>query len=270
MKKEITNPIRPVVMAFYVMSAVLIAIYVLLYQYTPLEPILNDILLNSIITLGAFTTALVATFVFLQYQLEDNPRRIWLNIMIGGWLWFLGELLWQIYAYFNGSIVPVPSLADACWVGGFVFYTLAIYHQYTLVTPSQKDTIRTYAIGAWLVAMLIPAIYLTITDSFAIDYYIEFYYPFADLAVGLAGLILIFIFQGGALMRPWIGLMVFGLSDLLYAWAEKTQMYAVSAESGNILSLVIDTTYLTAYLILGMGFLGHWVLLRYGLRPNRK
>ena len=64
--------------------------------------------------------------------------------------------------------------------------------------------------------------------------------------------------------------MVFGLSDLLYAWAEKTQLYEASAESGNFLSLLIDTTYLAAYLILGIGFLGHWVLLRYGLKPFQK
>ncbi|MBI2333097.1 MAG: hypothetical protein HYU84_13230 [Chloroflexi bacterium] len=253
MKREIKSlgrsVMRPVVTAFYIMSAVLIAAYIVLYQYTPLEAVLNDVLLNSIISLSALAAALISTFIFLQYQPEDNPRRVWQNIMIAGWLWFLGELLWQIYAYFNDSVVPVPSLADASWVGGFVFYTFAFYHQYMLIVPSQKDTIRTYAIGAWLVAMLIPAAYLTITDSFSLAYFIEFYYPFADLAVGLAGLLLVFIFHGGALMRPWIGLMVFGLSDLLYAWAEKTQMYSVSAENGNLISLVIDTTYLAAYLV---------------------
>jgi hypothetical protein len=213
---------------------------------------------------------LVSTLIFVQYHPEDHPRRIWLNIMIAGWFWFLGELIWQIYAYFYDSVVPVPSLADACWVIGFVFFTLAFYHQYVLVTSVQKDTIRTYAIGAWLLSLLIPAVYLSITNSFSLDFLVEFYYPFADLAVGLAGLALVFIFRGGALMRPWLGLMVFGLSDLLYAWAEKTQMYTASAESGNLLSLLIDTTYLTAYLILAIGYLGHWMLLRYGLRITRK
>lgn len=274
MKNEIKSfrrsILRPVVAGFYVFSIVLIVAYIYLYQYTPLEPVLNDVILNSIISLGAFAGALISTLIFSYYQPEENPRRIWLNIMIASWLWFLGELLWQIYAYNNDSVVPVPSLADVCWVSGFVFFSFAIYHQYVILTPGQKDTIRTYAIGTWLVVMLIPAVYLSLTDSFTINFYVEFYYPFADLAVGLAGLALVIIFQGGALMRPWIGLMVFGLSDLLYAWAEKTQLYAASAESGNFLSLLIDTTYLAAYLILGIGFLGHWVLLRYGLKPFQK
>lgn len=270
MKSLGRSVLRPAVAVFYTLSVVLIASYIILYQYTPFDAALNDVLLNSIITLGALTAALISTFIFRQYHPEELPRLVWQNIMLASWLWFSGELLWQIYAYFNDSLVPVPSLADACWIGGFVFFTLAFYYQYSIVTPSQKDTIRTFAIGTWLVVMLIPALYLSVTDSFSFEYFIEFYYPFADLAVGIAGLALIFVFRGGALMRPWIGLMVFGLSDLLYAWAEKTQLYAVSAESGNLLSLVIDTTYLAAYLLLAVGFLGHWVLLRYGLRSNWK
>jgi hypothetical protein len=273
MRKELKNlgksVLRPIVIAFYVLSATLIAAYVVLYQFTPLEAKLNDTVLNSIIATGALATALVSTSIFLHYQPEDHPRRVWRNIMIAGWLWFLGELSWLLYAYIWGD-VPVPSLADFFWVLGFVFFTFAFYQQYTLIVPANTDTIRTYTIGIWLVVFLIPAIFLTVIDSFNLPTYIEFYYPFADLAVGLAGLALVFIFRGGALMRPWIGLMVFGLSDLMYAWAEKTQIYAVSAENGNLLSLAIDTTYLVAYLILGVGYLGHWVLLRYGLQPSRK
>lgn len=256
---------QPIVAVFYAISVLMVAAYVLLYQYMPLEAALNDLLLNSIITLGALISALVATTIGSWFSREDQPRRIWLGIMGAGWMWFLGELSWQVIVTLRGD-VPVPSLADFFWVGGFFFFTYAFYHQYTLIAPAKKDTIRTFAIGAWLVALLLPAVYLTLVDSFTVANYVEFYYPLADLAVGLAGLALVFIFRGGALMRPWIGLMVFGMSDLLYAWAEKTNLYAISAENGNLLSLVIDTTYLAAYLIMGLGFLGQWILLKYGVQ----
>lgn len=273
MRNELKNlgksVLRPIVVAFYILSAVLITAYIVLYQFTPLEAKLNDMVLNSLITTGAFVTALVSTSIYRHYQPEDQPRRVWRNIMIAGWLWFLGELSWQVYAYIFGY-VPMPSIADAFWVLGFIFFTFAFYQQYSIIVPANRDTIRTFAIGVWLVVLLIPAVFLTVIDAFTVGSYVEFYYPFADLAVGLAGLALVFIFRGGALMRPWIGLMVFGLSDLMYAWAEKTQIYAVSAENGNLLSLVIDTSYLAAYLILGVGYLGHWILLRYGLRPKSK
>ncbi|MEY2820093.1 MAG: hypothetical protein RL275_3556, partial [Chloroflexota bacterium] len=51
MKNEIKSLrrsiLRPVVAGFYVFSIVLIVAYIYLYQYTPLEPVLNDVILNS-------------------------------------------------------------------------------------------------------------------------------------------------------------------------------------------------------------------------------
>jgi hypothetical protein len=94
---------------------------------------------------------------------------------------------------------------------------------------------------------------------------VDIFYSAADLAVGIAGSLLIFTFQGGAMMRPWLGLVVFGVTDFLYAWAEQTGLYAWSVENGNLLSLIVDSSYLAAYLILALGFIAHWTLLRYGI-----
>ena len=259
---------RPVAVAFYVMAVVLLAAYILLYQYTPLETTLNDTLLNTITTVSALIVAGIATSIYRHYQPEDKPRLIWQNLMLSGWMWFSAELSWQIYDLFTGD-VPTPSIADGFWFLGYLFFTLAFYHQYLLILPDKKENIRVIAIEVWLVILLLPALLLTALNSFTLPLYIDFFYPFADLAVGIAGLALILILRGGALMRPWIGLMLFGISDLMYAWAEKTDMYAMSAENGNILSLLIDTSYIAAYLLLGLGYLGHWVLLHYGVRTNR-
>jgi len=256
---------RPIVAFYYGLTIMLIAAYVVLYQFAPLEESLNDVLLNSVTSFSAFIAAIIATAVFRHYQPEDMPRTVWLYIMLAGWMWFLGEVSWQVLVFYQGE-VPVPSIADFFWVAGFVFFTLAFHRQYSIVMPEKLESIRTFSIGIWLVVLLIPAILLTLTDSFSLPFYVDFYYPFADLAVGLAGLALILIFRGGALMRPWIGLMLFGMSDLMYAWAEKTNIYAFSVENGNTISLFIDTSYLAAYLLLGLGFLGHWVLLHYGLQ----
>lgn len=252
-------PPQPTVGAFFAASVLALAAYIGLYQYAPLETPLNDIALNSIVSFSALTAALIATAIYRLYQPHDRPRRVWANVMIASWLWFLGELTRQIYAYAAHSDIPAPNLADAWRTGGFLFFTLAFYHQYAIIAPAQKDTIRTFAIGAWLVAMLIPAVYLSLTDSFSPDHFIQFCYPFADLAAAAAGLALAFTVRGGALMRSWLGLALFGFSDLLYAWAEKANHYAAFAENGSIISLAIDTTCLAAYLILGGGFLGHWL-----------
>jgi hypothetical protein len=251
----------------YAVAVVLIAAYIYFYQYAPLGAPFDNLILNTITSLAALGTATIATLVFRRYTSEDYPRKIWLYLMIGCWFWFAAEVIWQAYAYVFEE-VPAPSFADLGWVLGFVAFTIAFYYQYAAIKPAHVETVRIYAIGTWIVILLIPLLLLTFWGAFTIESYIDFYYPFADLAVGVAGLALIFIFRGGALMRPWIGLMVFGASDLLYAWAEKTQMYAWSVENGNLLSLGIDLSYLVAYIILAIGFLGQLKLLHRGLRQR--
>lgn len=265
MKNEIrrfrSSVADPVAAAYYVLSVALLAAFILLYRFTPLRPPFNDLWLNSLTTLGALAAALVATSIHRHYREGEAPRRIWLGFMAAGWMWFFGELLWQ-YSIFRFGGASAPNPADYFWVGGFVGFTYALYCQYALIAPAKTDTILTSILGIWLVGILIPAACLTSDDSFTIGGFIEFFYPLADLAVGIAGLALAFVFRGGALMRPWLGLTLFGLSDLVYAWAAQTRMYSASAENGNLLSLAIDATYLGAYLVLGIGYLGHWLMLR--------
>lgn len=249
----------------YIIAVGLLALYVYFYQYAPLGAPYDNLVLNSITSLASLAVAGISTAIYLYYHTDDHPRKIWMNLMIGCWFWFAAEVAWQVYAFILEE-VPVPSIADIGWISGFIFFTIALYHQYSAIKPTHIETVRIYAIGAWIVILLIPLVLLSTWGTFTLESYIDFYYPFADLAVGVAGLALVFIFRGGALMRPWIGLMVFGASDLLYAWAEKTQMYSWSVENGNVLSLIIDASYLTAYLILAVGFLGQWKLLKRGLR----
>lgn len=251
----------------YAFALLLLAGYIVFYQFAPLGEPFDNLVLNSITSLAALAVAGVSTVVFLYYDPEDHPRKIWKNMMIGAWLWFFAEAAWQIYAFIFEE-VPVPSIADFGWWLGFLFFTFALYHQYSAIMPGESETIRLYAIGAWLVVLLLPLSLLSALGTFTVESFVDFYYPFADLAVGIAGLALVFVFRGGALMRPWIGLMIFGVSDMLYAWAEKTGVYAWSAENSNALTLVIDSTYLLAYLIFGLGILGHWMLLRHGLRSK--
>jgi hypothetical protein len=258
---------RPALAYSYILIAILLAGYIIVYQISPFETPWNDIIINAIVALSAAFAAGTATHIFLNYEKDDMPRIVWKNLMIACWLWFTGEVFWGYFAITRGE-VPV-GITDLSWALGFVFFTLALYHQYSLITPSKKSFYRNVAIGVWIATLLIPLaiVYLTGTPNLRI--YIDYYYPVADLAVGIAGILLVFTFQGGALMWPWIGLVVFSVTDFLYAWAEQTGVYAWSAENSNLLSLFIDVTYLAAYFILALGFLGHWVLVRYGIPAMR-
>jgi hypothetical protein len=270
MNEEIKSARRSSLIIAYIFSAFLVTGYIFVYQFPPFEEPWNDVILNSLTAISAIFAAIIASLIFFYYEKDDGPRIIWKNMMIGCWLWFIAEVVWGYLAITQGE-API-GMIDLSWVLGFVFFTLALYHQYSLIRPSEKNFYRNVAIGAWIVVLLIPLAIATFTNTLNIKTYVDFYYPFADLAVGIAGLLLIFAFRGESLMGPWFGLVVFGVTDFLYAWAEQTGLYTWSSENGNLLTLFIDTSYLAAYLILALGFLSHWILIKYGimasLEPN--
>jgi hypothetical protein len=247
----------------YFFAAIILGGYIIVYQYVPFTDPWNDVVLNLLTVLSAATAAIVAWLVFRSYEKDDSPRVIWQYLMIGCWLWFTGELIWAYFASTTGD-VPVGA-ADWAWISGFICFNISLYYQYSLLLPSKKVFYRNISIAIWIVVLLIPLVIVYLSDTPELRTYIDYFYPFADLAVGIAGILLIFTFRGGALTRPWLGLVIFGITDFLYAWAEQTGIYTLSAEQGNLLSLIIDSSYLAAYLILALGFLSHWVLLRYGI-----
>lgn len=117
----------------------------------------------------------------------------------------------------------------------------------------------------WLGVILLTALAIVLTGNIVnAPNMVEFCYAIADFALGLAAMRLLIAFGGGKLSRPWVGLLVLGISDGLYAWAYATGMYAFSASQGSILSMLIDSIYVAAYLVLTVGFLSQWLLLRLG------
>lgn len=264
MNEEPKGSARTVVACSYILAIILLAGYVIVYQYSPFEAPWNDVILNTLNALSAAFAAGAATLVFFHYEIDDMPRIVWKNLMIACWLWFIGEVNWGYFAVVRGE-VPLGA-ADWGWVLGFIFFTLALYQQYSLITPTKKNLYRNIAIGAWIAALLIPLAFIYIANTLDFQAYIDFFYPVADLAVGIAGILLVFTFRGGSLMRPWIGLVVMGFADFLFAWAEQTGIYAWSVGDSNLISLFIDSIYIAAYLILALGFMGHWILIRYGIQ----
>jgi hypothetical protein len=132
-----------------------------------------------------------------------------------------------------------------------------------MIMPARKGILEIVSIGAWLAVLILSLLFSLFTRMFSLATYIDYYYPFADLAAGIAGLVLVIIFHGGALTRPWVGLIMFAVADFLYAWAVQTGLYAWSVDNSNVFSLLTDMAYLAAYLILASGFLGHWLLIKY-------
>ncbi len=241
--------------AIYIATAVLLTLaYLIVFIYRPLSAESNESFLNLVTPLSATVLAAIATANYSSYRPQDLPRKVWFNLMTGCWLWVSAEVLWI-------ALDADLSAADAAWFGGYVFFTQAFYNQYAIIFPKNKKLILLSAVGAWAVALLTPLLGF-LGEEFTFANYLNYYYPIADFFIAAAGLALIFVFRGGALLRPWIGLVVFGFSDLFYAWANQAGFY----ETNEALTLAISVSYLVAYLIYGHGFLEHWLLLTYGLK----
>lgn len=253
---------RQLLFAFMVFAVVLVGLYIYFYQYSTLSVDTNDLFVN-LISLGApLSSAIFATMIFRSFDPQDKPRQVWLHLTIFIWLWTVAEFIWVWYVITAGD-VPLPSSADILWVIGFSFLTIALRKQYQLVT---RVKVSWWIIAAiWVAVLAITLIILLLTNSpLEFGYYLEYFYAVADFTAGIAGIRIFLAFRGGLMSRPWIGLFILGLSDAVYAWLIASNMYAMSVEEGNWVSLFADTSYMAAYLVLATGFLATYLMLKHG------
>lgn len=250
--------------------ALLSVIYILVYQLEPFSTFWNDVYLNLAIVIPAIVGAFFAAQVVRQFQPGEPPRQVWKYFALGLGCWTCGEALWSLTYFLTGD-VPTPSVADIFWLVGMPLFTVAFVLQYRLVygTPWAKEASGLLIIfGAVLVASTLGTYLLhqgargaerTWGQSF-----LDIFYAVTDLAFALAGLGLTRAFGRGMWGRVWLALLVMALSDALYSWATFSGIYALSVETGNLLSLVIDLTYTLAYMLLALTCYLQYLLVRYG------
>jgi hypothetical protein len=187
----------------------------------------------------------------------------------------LGETTWS---YWNLTLpngeVPV-GVPDVFWVIAYYFLGQALLSQYQLLmTPTQAE-LNKRVINSLLFLGISFALIFGVLEWFAlstsvVDTLVNAFYPAGDLTLALSAVWLTRHFQGGALGRPWIGLLVFAFSDLLYAYLQLSGTYAWSLDKGNWVSGFSDIVYFSAYLVLGLVLISQWLFLKYGLRSSSK
>lgn len=249
--------------------------YIYFYQAQPLASPWNDAVLNFGTSIAAGAGAAIATWIWWQFKPTDHPRAVWLHLALGLWAWTAGEVVWACYALI-GIDLQAPSLADFFWMIGFVVFIPALLYQYRLVFRSTRRQERLVMIGV-VVAVLVGSLLGTVVlrqlvsaEEPWLTTYINVFYPFGDLAVAVAALILVRAFGWGLWGRPWIALLVFTFSDALYAWLTLTGLYSYLSEQGNPLSMVCDVVYFDGYLVMMLGCYSILLLLHHGprLRPS--
>lgn len=264
-----TIPARLSRIALTLMAGFII-LYVLIYLFTPLPAPWSDIYLNLAIDIPALLAAVFATLVWRTFSTDDAPRPVWLYFALGLWSWTIAEFSWTIIWLVQGD-VPIPFIPDIFWILAYIFLSLSFMFQYRLVTRTGIRTELFWMAGAALA--IVGATLITTglivrnasgTEIHWSNTFFDIFYVYGDLGITLAALGLARLFGRGLWGRMWIALIVMTLSDALYSIVELSGLYALSAESGNLLSLVIDTLYALAYLILAMACYGQYLLVRHG------
>jgi hypothetical protein len=249
-------------------ALILLGIYVYTYWFKPFPGSWNDFMTNLYGILAAGLSASAATYVWRRYRKSEKLFSIWRFFSLGLWTWSVAEVVWAIY---NMTVVDVPevSFADLFYVSGYCFIFIALHRQYKLLFhPSpRRDALTTGFLAA---AILLTSLVITLlvarsgADSFKLSTLVNIFYPVGDLGISVAALFFVIHFWRGVFARPWVGLIVFTITDSLYAWLFESGNYAYSVIRANLPSLITDTLYLAADLIMALLLLNHFLVLKYG------
>ncbi len=242
-------------------------IYLFLYLREPLPILWNNVVVLAFPAVAAAVAASVATMIWLRYDREDAPRRIWRFFSIGLWLWTAAEVTYG-YSYVVLEQDPPKGLPDVFWVAAYVFFAHALLIQYRLLAnPDKRELWKRIVIVALallgLLFLVDRALIVWLQAESELGAIVDAFYPVGDLCLALIAVWLLRHFRGGAFARPWLGLLVFSFADLLYAVIDSLGLYD---QANNAWPAIFDTSYLAAYLVLGLGLLSQWVFLKYGLR----
>lgn len=248
-----------------------VAVYIAIYQWEPFSDVWNNFFSNLLLAIAATLTATVTTMVWSRYDKTDMPRRIWLYFAIGLWLWVMAEVTWGYLNVTQGEVSE--GIADIFWTAAYIFFAYALFIQYQILAqPSRQDIlirVSLTALGLLALYFLVYRVLSVGTDpenQFGVA--INSFYPVGDLFLAVVAIWLIRHFSGGAFARPWLGLLAFSFTDILYAWIESSGIYAWTVDNADLWTALFDASYLVAYLLLGLGILSQWVFLKYGLHPS--
>lgn len=257
-----------------IISAVILVIaHIYVYQVEPLAGAWNDHFLNFLPSVTAGLGAAVATLVWRQFSPTDRPRVIWRYFALGLWIWAIAEVSWGFYMLVLGE-VPLFSLTDVFWIAGYYFFGGALLHQYRLVFRSERRREMRYIASALLIVLILSLIGTLIVrwvfphEKSWLGTFVNVFYPLGDLALALIAVTLARAFGRGLWARPWLAFLAFVFSDSMYTWLAVTGIYAFAAGEGNVVSLVADTAYLVAYMLLGLACHAQLLLLRRGPRQG--
>ncbi|MDQ7030596.1 MAG: hypothetical protein Q9O62_12865 [Ardenticatenia bacterium] len=254
---------------FVLAAGVFTLAYVYIYQEEPISPLWSEAALSLLYTLAAGLAALFMAMVYHQFEPDEPAGQMWRFFMWGLWTWALAEAVWGLYPVIWEE-APLVSVADIFWAGGYVWFAVALMHQYQLVYGADGRWRWRHvalvaggvvATSALLTFLLVGVAGLKAEDGW-LPVFLNIFYPLGDGALALAAWRIARLFRGGRWARPWLALLAFVVADAAYTSLFITGIYSFE---GNLPSLLADVLYLDAYLFLAFMIYDHLTLLRQGI-----
>lgn len=95
----------------------------IIFNSPDLRPVMIDF--TAVVTsAAAFFFSGITTF-WKYFKKFEREGYIWLSI--GLTLWFAAEIIWAYNRQIVGIEIPYPSIADAAWIVGYIFFAVYIY-----------------------------------------------------------------------------------------------------------------------------------------------
>jgi hypothetical protein len=222
---------------------------------------------NFLIILAAVLSAAAATMLWAKHDRSDAPRRIWMFYAIGLWLWAMAEISYTVINLRYGNVDK--GWPDVFWVSAYLFFVAALLWQLRLLFHFSFRRLWMHVLGTILIfgillVLLASGLARLAGHPLGVASLLDAFYPLGDLAIGIYVLWIVITFRQGRLARPWFGMFVFAVADLMFALLDAKDSYAFLIDPRNFLSTITDLVYFAAYLIVALGCFSLWLLLIYG------
>jgi hypothetical protein len=232
----------------------------------------RPVAIAAALALSAGVAAFFAVRAFRAARREPALRATWILFSLGALAWFGGEVFDFVRVVNMGVGVPYPSYGDVFWGAGaaFIISTLVIkvVKRPRGASPQAvAGAVATAALTLIVVVnfVIVPAVRNpTVTPAECLA---DCLIVAADFALGTLALLVIAVYGGQGMARPWVQLAV---GIIFYALGDAIRWHLAEAgHHGSAGSLVTALFWAGGYLLIGLGAYYRRLVLKGVIVPPR-
>jgi len=187
----------------------------------------------------AGASVVTSMFALRKYWegLGSRLTRVWIYFTLGVTSWFLGELIWGIYALALGVEIPYPSIADGFWLIGYIPLFLALTSYLLMFRPAvSKGTLAVASTTVFIIAIVFSFLFIipaVVAKEETFTRITNVAYPSLDLLLFALSILGLLVFTTtrlkGKMDKVWIllnaGILMNVIADSLFSYTTAQEIY---------------------------------------------